>query len=37
VRHVFVQIQAMRRVMKEHGDGSKPLWITPFQQITTHR
>lgn len=28
VRHVFVQIEAIRRVMRRQGDGRKSLWIT---------
>jgi hypothetical protein len=28
VRHVFVQLRAMRRVMRQHGDARKSLWIT---------
>ena len=28
VGHVFTQIRAMRRVMKQHGDGHKPIWVT---------
>lgn len=28
VRHVFVQLKIMRRVMRKHGDGRASLWIT---------
>jgi hypothetical protein len=36
VRHVFVQLQEMRRVMKHYGDGRKSLWVTELGWGSKH-